>query len=328
MLGRIVEAQSVENFRGIDTFVLEGEKKMELKLADDNPNKPLERERETERNPWDPPAGDYGQPDDWNMKLDMEPLPVSKSVLADELQARGNGHDLIIVISGIIVYCLYIALIGSIIWLTKQDVVMVYENIEKIKSIPSIMVLYTIIDAFLVYFLYEKRASLFVFAFLLSPFYPMRRNKVIHGSSGIGAFVTLGYFASFVAMFVFLYNGFSTYGNILKADNNVKQESRMLLDQTTENGKTYSSVINNYLTIGNAELEEQGGKTYLAIAGAGSISLEDSSTYTVGAKNVPTTLVFIKDTASGQYKICAAVLGDKQLTEYGAVSYWKMIENN
>ncbi len=318
---------------------------MALRLANDDSNKPSGQAKEPERNPWDPPAGnkepernpwdppvgDYGQQNDWNTGLERQTIHISQTVSPDDFTVEkrsGQGDNAIIKISGIILYIFYIVFIGCMIWLASQDPLLIQDNESIIKSISSIMVIYIIIDAFLVFFLYEKRVSLLVFAFLLYPFYPIRRNKVIRGSSGTGALLTLGYFVAFIAVVVGIYNGYLNYGGIINADSTTRQESKMLLDQTTRTGKTYSSAMKQYLEIKNAELQEHDGITYLVIVGYGSISIDDSNTYVVGAKTVPTTLVFEKDTSSGQYKICAVEAGKKQFTEYGAISYWSIYEGN
>ena len=305
---------------------------MELKLVDDDEKKTQEPVKEPGTNPWDSPKGNSRQYNNPDMGLDREPIQIANPVIVDDtMTGRGGsiqGDNVLLMISGIIVYCLFIIAIGSMIWFTKQDVIMAYDNLNKIQSIFFMLELFVIIDAFIVFFTYEKKVSLLVFAFLLNSFYLLKRSKVVSSLGGISGIITLGYFIGIISLFVYLFNGFSTYGNILTADTAVRQESKILLNQTTENGKTYSSVMKKYLEIKNAALQEQDGITYFVIAGYGSLTIDESNTYTVGAKTVPTTLIFGKDLGSGQYKICAAEVGNKQLTDFGAVSYWKILEEN
>ena len=305
---------------------------MELKLVNDDQNKPQEQVRKPGTNPWDPPKGSSRQYNNQDLELDREPIQITNPVIIDDTRTgRGgsiHGDNVLLMISGIIVYCLFGIAICGMIWVTKQDVLMVNDNLNKIQSIFFMLELFAVIDAFIVFFTYEKKVSLLVFAFFLNGFYLLKRSKVVDSLRGIGAVITLGYFIGFISMFVYLFNGFSEYGDILTADTAVRQESYILFKQTTTNGKTYSSIINDYMEIKNATLEEQGGITYFGINGYGSINVDDSNTYTVGSKTVPTSLIFGKNKGSGQYKLCAVVVGDKQLTDYGVISYWKIMEGN
>ena len=235
----------------------------------------------------------------------------------------------VVVVSGIILYVLFAIYIAAMIWVYTTHPIDMYANILKVRSITSLVSLYIIVDAFLVFFLYEKRASLFVFAFILSPFYPIRRNKVINGSGGIGTLFSLVFVISLGALIVKMMGSIGQYGGIMTSlDDNLRTEVKTMLEEPLETGETYGQALSQYFTITDGVLTTEGGQSVLTLTGTGKISYRDDGVFQIEVSPIPTTMVFVKNSSGGTYKLQAAKLNDKPLTDFGAASLWKVIEDN
>lgn len=258
-------------------------------------------------------------------------MDTSTSNVSDVVVSGNTAGDknTIVTISGIVLYALFALAVAALAWMSvMESPVNIHDNIKKVQPLFSFLSIYVIIDAIIVFVLNEKRISLIVFAVVLQPFYPIKRNKVVNGSGGIGALVTLAYFIGLIALMGSLYKGFSTYGSIIVIeDPSVRRSAVAMLDQPMDNGVTYGQLINEYMIIDDAAIEEKNDQTLIALTGKGNVSLRDDGIYEVGTYNVDTALVFSKD-LSGNYNIVSVQLGNKKLTGAGAQGYWNAIKTN
>ena len=276
-------------------------------------------EKSTNNDPWD-----YG------------PIKETKSISGgfEEDISTYNSTSIkktspVVVVSGIILYVLFAIYVAALIWVYTTHPIDMYTNIFKVRPITSIVSLYIIIDAFLVFFLYEKRASLLVFAFILSPFYPIRRNKVINGSGGMGTLFSLVFVISLGALIAKMMGSIGQYGGIMTSlDDNLRTEVRTMLEEPLETGETCGQALSQYFAISDGVLTTEGGQSVLTLTGAGKISYRDEGVFQIELNPIPTTMVFVKNSSGGTYKLQAAKLNDKTLTDFGATSLWKVIEEN
>lgn len=294
-------------------------------------------------NPWEEPNRNNGDKvsnidktfdDPWEYEGKTKARSIADKMDSDVYVSDKNvtnkntgNKNVIVTISGILLYVLFALSVCALAWISiKESPVNIYDNIKKVQPLFSILSIYVIIDAIIVFVLNEKRISLIVFAVVLSPFYPIKRNKVINGSGGIGGLITLAYIIGIISLTGSAYKGFSTYGNIIRIeDQTVRRDIVAMLDQPMDSGITYGQLINKHMRIVDAAIEERGGQTFIALTGIGDVSLANEEVFEVGGFSVNTALVFSRDT-SGNYNIVSAQLGDKMLTERGAKSYWHAIK--
>lgn len=307
---------------------------MKLKLTDDSNLNPSGSEHTPEPDSPDilsnrHPDSEPKQEADW--ELDTEPYVISQSIITEHnaYDNAAQSHDLssVVPISCIILYLLYVTTAGAIMWIAAQDSIMLIDNIRKFSPLFSLMNLYIIIDAFIVFFLYEKRASLLVFAFLLGNFYPIKRSQVIHGSGGNGTLICVFYLITVLGLGLTGFKASMTYGGLLVADSSVRQEAVAMFEQIDSTGQTYGDILQNNLTIAKAGTETQNGNTYFVLTGYGDLSINDEGTFIVGMRTMQTILVFVKDSKNNSYSLVMATLNGKTLTDYRVDQYWSLLQD-
>lgn len=285
-----------------------------INLSDGNNNQPI-----TEKKNEDP----------WDFGVEDKPFVVSSSSSAISVETkeevRSEKAETALKIGKILIYISIVVQIASMIWITSQEPVDVYVNMLKFQAIFGLAELICIVDAILINVLYTKKISLIFIAWLLPFLYPFKRNKFIDGSGGFG---TVCCWSSLVASFIligFITKAVFTYGGLITTfDKETKTAAIELFNQKTEDGRLYEDLITEKIFIEAVEFEKMDGMEVFGFVGYGTVKLEGEVFLDTRNKNVETQLVFIKGD-NGKYKLEYVKLGDKELSEYGAVQYWHTV---
>lgn len=289
-------------------------------------------------NPWDAPKDNLNlEPIDTSKKVnnpwDNGPARESKSisqgyydsVSSSDTTSASNGDSIVVKISGVLVFALFIISSAAIFWASSGKSIHVISKVMKYKTLFSSISVFAIIDAFIVFFLFEKRISLIIFSFMLQPFYPMKRNKVVNGSAGIGIIVTILYILAMSALITKAFKAGYNYGNIPFLDDEaVRTEVAEIFDEPMQTGSTYGTYITRYFSPETAQISGSGQNAKLIIEGDGYVAL-DGNTFVTGGSYTNTVLVFAKN-SSGNYYLSGARLGNIDLTgQY--LDYYKNMLN-
>lgn len=266
----------------------------------------------------------------WDRIEPLEPIVVStiaaKPGTSEYQGSKSNRNDIILKISQIIMYVLFIAVIASMAWISTQPLSLIYINTQRIQGLLTLCWLVVIVDVILVNVLYDRKISLLLIVFFLAFLYPKKRNEHVNGSGGMGTVISLAYLIAMLVMFGCLYKGISFYGGILKADDATRVAAVAVMDQMSENGQSVGDIITDNMYIAQAAVQEQGGKKIVVFSGEGQIYMQDGVFVQSTQKNIDTQIAFVKNINSNEYEIAAVLLNGTALTQFGAASYWHVLQ--
>lgn len=274
-----------------------------LKLAGMEPANSLNNPAK-EDNPWDfdKPTGA------------VQSVSISESAPYQSDMSVHQGENTVVKVSGIIMYLAFIGKIVILALLCMGPKIDIYANIFRYTFILGICEYIPFVDAIIVNALYEKKISLYFFAWLLPFFYPGKRDRHVNGG-GIGTLLGIGSLIAVIAVFGNMISAMFTYGakTMVEADKETRTEVAAMLDYPTANGNTLGETLRSSFMIAEATVEEQGGKKIIALLGNGSCMLNSDNTYTMTNKNTPTLLLYEKNTATNTYELKGVTTGNMQL---------------
>lgn len=280
------------------------------------------------------PKESHGSDNPWDFDKPDEPL-VTKSITSSapdssiNIGNRAGDQPIVLKISQVIMYVLFVLDIVSFLWICSQDLSMIYVNLQKFQVLYSITEIYLIVDLILVSVLYEFKASLIFFALILGFLYPKKRNDHVSGSGGFAGLLGVAYFLVAMICISYVMRAVGKYGTIITQDDATRTAAMETLKQTTDQGVSYEDVILGNCRLAEAYLETTGSQTVLVLSGYGDVYLDDSGAafvQTIDSKSVETHMAFIK--TGGQYKLALVELNGVQLDSARTAAYWDAIQSN
>lgn len=303
---------------------------MELRFADDEKKENSESGLKlSETNHQQMEKEDNGIPNPWDFNVESEPVVISSISSTTETNTVGTkdqeGRELVLKIGMILVYVCFILNIASAAWICTQETSKLMENALKFQGLYTATTLICIVDAILVNILYERKISLIFLAWLLGFLYPVIRNKHVNGRSGMGGWCCFGTLIASLALVVYIFKGFSMYGNILViTDEETRTQAIALMDQTMEDGRRLGDKIMKNVHVEVAVIQKEGTYTCVGLLGEGRVKIDGDAFMDTGTASVETQLAFVKE-GNGKYQLQAVVLDGTEMTSYGAKSYWNSV---
>lgn len=274
-----------------------------------------------EDNPWD-----FNKPDE---PIRTRSITSSTPDSSINVGKRAGDQPIILKISQVIMYVLFVLDIASFLWICSQDLSMIYVNLQKFQVLYSITEIYLIVDLVLVSVLYEFKLSLIFFALILGFLYPKKRNDHVSGSGGFAGLLGVVYFLVAMICMSYVMRAVGKYGRIITKDDATRTAALEVLGQITDQGVSYEDVILGNCRLAEAYLETSGSQTVLVLSGYGDVYLDDRDdafVQTIDSKNVETHMAFIK--TGGQYKLALVELNGVQLDSSRTAAYWKAIQSD
>lgn len=274
-------------------------------------------------NPWD-----FDKPDE---PIRTRSITNSAPDISTSVGKRAGDQPIILKISQVIMYVLFVLDIASFLWICSQDLSMIYVNLQKFQVLYSITEIYLIVDLVLVSVLYEFKLSLIFFALILGFLYPKKRNDHVSGSGGFAGLLGVAYFLVAMICMSYVMRAVGKYGTIITQDDATRAAAMEVLGQITDRGVSYEDVILGNCRLAEAYLETTGSQTVLVLSGYGDVYLDDSGAafvQTIDSKNVETHVAFIKTSTGGQYKLAMVELNGVQLDLQQTSAYWDAIQGN
>lgn len=242
--------------------------------------------------------------------------------------SKGRTDDVPVVLklSQVVLYILFILDIASLAWVCSQDMTMIYANLMKFQMLYSITEIAIIVDLVLVSVMYEFKASLIFFAVVLGFLYPKKRNDHVNGDGGYGGLLGWVYFLAVLICITVTVIAVGKYGNIITMDDDARATVMEVLNQTTDEGVSYGDIIMTNCKLMDAHVETTGSETVVVLYTLGSIYMENNAFVQQYTKSVDTYLAFMKTSPQGKYELAYVELNNVQLNSFGATSYWKVIQ--
>lgn len=209
-------------------------------------------------------------------------------------------------VSKIFMYIAVLLLIGVFVLMCAGKPVDILFRIQKYKVLFAIGNGILFLDALIVNFLYERKISLLILAWLFPFAYPLARNHHVDDRPGMGGICCFAIIAAFIATGANVYHTYAQYGEYCMNENEILRHGvAEIMAQESANGVSLGTVLKRNYKIENVQVNESG--TVIQFEGYGKWYISKMGYEPTAGFDIPTVLVY-KQQSAGGYKLTEAVL--------------------
>ena len=266
--------------------------------------------------------------DPWDFSEEMEQYRISnqsnkeRREFVEEKKGNESLPKTLVILGEIIMYLSVVVTIACYVWIGKQDLISIYDNLLKCQPILYVCLIVLIVDAIIVNIFYGRRIRLF-FWILIAPFmYPSARSKFVRGKGGIGSACSFVEVLATIFLVYAIGRAVMMYGNLITTGTEVERKTAaVVMEQIADNGWTLGQIFQVEMYLEGITLED--GQTTVTIHGQGRIYTDGTTLVQVMAQSIPTELTFTK--IDGKYQLKRVVLNGAELNESFTKIYWEYL---
>lgn len=266
----------------------------------------------------------------WDFSQDMEPVKITsaKSALKREVEEAREvqGSDVILRVSGALVYIMVVVEVLLLIWISTQGAISFMTNMNNFSFVFTLCSAVLLVDAIIVNLCFERKWSLIFIAWLLPFLYPAVRRSFVKNEAGFAVIVSVLYFLSICCFGMMVGSEYMRYGGILLVeDAECRTVAIQLLDHPWEDGQTLGDVFMEHMLIEDARIVVSGKQKEIVIEGKG-LLYPFENTFARGLnKNIPTSITFVQEESGTGYSIKRLILNEEEMSEKGIILYWETL---
>lgn len=216
-------------------------------------------------------------------------------------------------ISKVFMYIAILLLIGVYVLMCAGKPVDIVFRIQKYKMFFAIGSGILFVDAVIVNWLYERKFSLLILAWLFPFAYPLERNHHVDDRAGLGGIFSFALIAAFLATGVNVYHTYVQYGEYCMEENETLRHGVAdLMDQKAASGERQAAFFERNYNIEKIQINESG--TVIQLDGYGKWYMSKMGYEPSADFDIPTTLVYRRQPAGG-YQLTDIVLDGSSLSE-------------
>lgn len=266
----------------------------------------------------------------WDFSKDMEPITITSAKSAAkrevEEQRETTISDILLRVSGVLVYLAVLVQIITLIWISTQGAASFLTNVNNFSFVFSVGTGILIIDAILVNVLFEKKRSLIPIAWLLSFLYPAIRRDFVKNQAGFATIISVLYFLTIVLFGAMVGKEYMRYGGVLLVeDTECRIAAVQVLDYPWDNGETLGDVFREYMQIENASMVVSNSETEITIEGKGLLYPFENTFARNLNRTVPTKITFVKSKWDTGYSVRRLIINGDEMSEVGMKLYFQFL---
>ena len=266
----------------------------------------------------------------WDFSKDMEPITITSAKSAAKREVEESREttvsDILLRVSGVLVYCVILAQVIMLMWISTQGAASFLTMMNNFSFVFSAGTVVLIIDAIFVNVFFERKWSLVLVAWLLPFLYPAMRRSFVKNQAGFATAFSVVYFLSICLFAAMIGREYMRYGGILMVeDTECRMEAVQVLDFPWDNGETLGDVFVEFMQIETASIVTTDKEIAITIQGNGLLYPFENTFGRSLNKTIPTEITFVKSKLHTGYSVRKLVINGEEMSDMGISLYFEFL---